>query len=54
MSSTSIVTTNEKKFTIDLTKAELDSIQKQFLEELQVMLDIVRRTKGEGEGGLKL
>ena len=32
-----------KKFTIDLTKEELDSIQKQFFNELDEMLDKVRR-----------
>ena len=42
MTSNTIVAT--KKFTIDLTKAELDSIHKQFLEELEEMLDRVRTT----------
>jgi hypothetical protein len=41
MTSTIVAT---KKFTVDLTKAELDSIQKQFLNELDEMLDKVRTT----------
>jgi hypothetical protein len=53
MSSTNTTTTATKKFTVSLTKSELDSIQRQFLEELQVMLDIVRTRRGE-EGGFKL
>ena len=40
MTSTIITT---KKFTIDLTKVELDFIQKQFLKELDEMLDKIRR-----------
>jgi len=41
---TTIVTTsNNNKFTISLTKAELDSIQKQFLEEMDEMVDKIRR-----------
>jgi len=42
---TTIVTTNNnnKKFTISLTKGELDNIQKQFLDELDEMLDKIRR-----------
>ena len=35
--------TNNRFFIIDLTKAELDSIQKQFLEEIGDMLDKVRK-----------
>ena len=41
MNSTTIATT--KKFTISLTKAELDLIQKQFLEEMDEMLDKIRK-----------
>jgi hypothetical protein len=33
---------SKNKFIIDLTKAEIDSIQKQFLEEIDKMLDRVR------------
>lgn len=51
MSSTQVTT---KKFTISLTKGELDSIQKQFLEELQVMSDIVRTRRGEEGERLEL
>ena len=40
---TIVTTSNNKKFTISLTKAELDNIQKQFLEELDAMLDKVRK-----------
>ncbi len=44
MTSNTIVTTNSKKeFTISLTKTQIDAIQKQFLEELDEMLDKVRR-----------
>jgi hypothetical protein len=43
MTSNTIVAT--KKFTISLTKTELDSIQKQFLEELDEMLDKIRRNQ---------
>ena len=38
---TTIIAT--KKFTVSLAKAELDSIQKQFLEEMDEMLNKVRR-----------
>jgi hypothetical protein len=41
MTSTIVAT---KKFTVDLTKAELNAIQKQFLNELDEMLDKVRTT----------
>jgi hypothetical protein len=41
MTSTIVAT---KKFTVDLTKAELDSIHKQFLDELEEMLNKVRTT----------
>jgi hypothetical protein len=40
MTSTIVAT---KKFTVDLTKAELDSIHKQFLQVLDEMLNKVRR-----------
>jgi hypothetical protein len=39
----STIVTTTKKFTISLTKAELDLIQKQFLEEMEEMLDRVRK-----------
>jgi hypothetical protein len=32
-----------KKFTLDLTKAELDSIQKQFLKEMEKELSVIRK-----------
>ena len=41
MTSNTIVAT--KKFIIDLTKAELDSIQKQFLEEMEKELAVIRK-----------
>jgi hypothetical protein len=41
MTSNTIATT--KKFTISLTKAKLDAIQKQLIEEYERMLDRVRR-----------
>jgi hypothetical protein len=40
---TTTVISTTKKFTISLTKAELDLIQKQFLEEYERMLDKVRK-----------
>ena len=40
MTSTIVAT---KKFTVDLTKAELDSIQKQFLEEMEKELAVIRK-----------
>ena len=40
MTSTIVAT---KKIIVGLTKAELDSIQKQFVEKLEEMLDKVRR-----------
>jgi hypothetical protein len=43
MTSTTITPT--KKFTISLTKVELDLIHRQFLEELEIMLDKVRMDK---------
>jgi hypothetical protein len=46
MTSTIVAT---KKFTVDLTKAELHSIHKQFLEELNEMLNKVRTTRREEE-----
>ena len=43
--STAIASTKSKSkfFTISFTKAELDLIQKQFLEEMDRMLDKLRR-----------
>ena len=41
---TSTIISNKNNFyTVEYTKAELDLIQKQFLEELEVMLDKVRK-----------
>ena len=43
MTSNTIIDSEKKEFTISLTKAELDSIQKQFLEEMDEMVDKIRR-----------
>ena len=48
MTSTIVVT---KKSTVDLTKADLDSIHKQFLDELEEMLNKVRTTTTREEYG---
>jgi len=39
---TTAIVDSKEKFTISLTKTELDSIQKQFLEEMEEMLNKVR------------
>lgn len=38
-------TNNNRFFIIDLTKSQIDTIQKQFLEEMDELLDRVRRKK---------